>query len=116
MNIMSEKDCADGRIERERSEIDEVIKGRVMLDSCWIITKKDTENSFSFVFSSSDYEEDSFEIALRVFKALTGVKCTGTLSVSKFASLEKFLAVGISKTDLELIYTKRIGKTMMSFM
>jgi hypothetical protein len=63
MNIMSEKDCADGKIIRERSEIDERIKGRVCLDACKIVTGIEKENSFTFIFNSDDYQEDSFELA-----------------------------------------------------
>jgi len=85
MNIMSEKDCSDGWILREWSEIDETIKGWVMLDAIWIVTKRDVENTFSYVFSSEDYQSGSFEIAFKLFKALSGVKLNGSLGSSKFS-------------------------------
>ena len=109
MDIFHHKDTADGTYLKENSEVDEKVKGTILVESARVLLTKQENDCFEEVYDSS--EDDScqlYEDVFAIYKHLSGIKLSPIISISKFAKLAQYLpkSMNVSKIDLELLFKK----------
>ena len=108
MDIGFETDNATGDHEKERSFIDEQIKGEVFSESAKILFTDKESSTFELIYNSettSEYTWQVYESVFEIYKKLSGVKLGQTITISKFSKLATLLpkSMKVTKTDLELL-------------
>ena len=77
MEILFEKDNADGSVDKERSEVDELVKGKIFADSVKILMTKEDNDTLELVYDSEDSSDSScqlYETVFEIYKTIWGVK------------------------------------------
>jgi len=97
-------------INRESWEVDEKVKSTVFTEAAKVLISKKESDIFELVYDSS---EDSglgeiYEGVLKIYKKLSGIRLSSSLTISKFSKLANYLPkeLKIRKVDLECMFKK----------
>ena len=111
MEIFYERDNADGTTDKEKSEVDELVKGKIFAESAKLLMTGEENDTLELVYDSEDISDSSwllYETVFGIYKTLWGVKLTQMITISKFSKLAKYLpkSMNITKIDLELLFKR----------
>ena len=109
MDIAFEIDSAAGTHDKDRSEIDEQIKGTIFSEAAKILLSGKESDVFELIYDSENatgYSWQVYETVFEIYKKLSGVKLGQTITISKFSKLASLLpkSMSVTKTDLELLH------------